>query len=1191
MEAVFLKLFNLSLKAAWLILAVLVLRLVLTRAPKNVRCIMWGLVGLRLILPFSIESALSLLPSREVISMDTVRYDPTPTLHTGVRALDNAVNPAFSRSFAPAPAASVNPLHVLTFVAGWVWLIGMAVMVLYFLISAAALRRRVSGAVEVENRVWESDLVPSPFVFGLIDPRAYLPTGMDPESKKYVVAHELAHIRRRDYLFKPLAFLVLAVYWFNPLVWVAYVLLCRDIELACDEYVLTELGAGCKRAYSEALLSAVTFHRHVAACPVAFGEGKLKERVKNVLRWKKPVLWLTVVSVLLCAVLAVGFLTDPKDAAKELAGRYVLTTQVDRDMGGDFWIELREDGTMEYSEGYASSVLGEGVWKLEKNRVTVTESGEGGRTFIFDVKPGALVYDAGNSDRFTYIQLLDGALFERDTGGAKAEAEDITGVNADTDFVSNTPMGWRLNVSVNGSAAVYDDSASDTRGQEVWRGQGFDPYVMWNDFNGNYALLRQSGKYKALDISSGVLYDIELQNDPEAVLTPHNSFWEGPFWLLLDVDDGELALYTVGDEWACASSESAFYSSLFERSLQHDAATSEELARVYGEIFDRDTERFLLELGVQDEDVQEQAALILVYGKAAGDFEAFAAAIKGHPAVSSPAGLALVHIENVIDDYTANALVDSFVMTEDHTRWAQTFKNDSGLLQVTVYDNFGHEQTVPAPEGYGGVSCEPRCWIGKNTLLLEGVTPDGAVIFLFDARSGVSKALPGEEFYGILLSDGWDGDFYRSYRAQYYPHFIEADAKAFLHGLLTADFVEENLDIAAQGAAADGDLADRLDALLQSLQDDPEVGELAQTLSGKINSLMAERTSSMTPPAYEGTPQRQEPFTYAPDIPAKALGLTAMPDWAPSQPLSAGSTLPELTGSQFAGFDALPDLSGLHEWKIDLGGDAWWDGASLEERAARAARTLWGDSVTVSDTGRGFVYASPVVDGFREEIRTGGADGSSLSIGYSARNDYTETAPYYTGNPVTAGESVAAARAMAAVFGMESLTAAEPSLLLADGEEHTVGWALSLDGAVFERCAIISYVVDGRVTDFSVTLPCVTPVTDGAPRWFLTPKQALHCVNYARSLAHLSAVEGDDDYQSELIKASAPVSVALCWSGFFTNDSDELTPAYYFSFESAEYRKEGVLWRDTCTAVVDAYTGKVRMTSGWEEWDSPYATQ
>ena len=414
MDAVFLKLLNLSVQAGWIVLAVLAIRLILSRthAPKSVRCVLWGLVGARLLFPFSLESVISLMPAKEVLTARTARYDPAPTLHTGIPFLDDAVNPGFSQAFAPAaPAVSVNPLQAYLYAAGWVWLAGLAVMVLYFLLSALSLRRRVAGAVETEKGVREADSVPSPFVFGFIRPVIYLPRGMDGASRRYVLAHERAHIQRRDYLIKPLGFLLLAVYWFNPLIWLAYILLCRDIELACDEKVLSQLGAGVKKPYSQALLEAVTFHRHVAACPVAFGEGRLKGRVKNVLRWKKPALWVTALTMLLCAGLAACFLTDPKTPA--YAGSYVYTGQAPDPLLEPFGITLWEDGTFSYMEGPASSYIGMGSWTEKDGVLTLTDTaGSTNRVFLFRWSEEGLRFVKEGSDRFIYTDVQDGELFE-----------------------------------------------------------------------------------------------------------------------------------------------------------------------------------------------------------------------------------------------------------------------------------------------------------------------------------------------------------------------------------------------------------------------------------------------------------------------------------------------------------------------------------------------------------------------------------------------------------------------------------------------------------------------------------------------------------------------------------------------------------------------------------------------------------
>ena len=312
MSGIFLKLLNLSISASWLVLVVLALRLVLKRAPKWVNVLFWGMVALRLMLPFSIESALSLIPSAETVSPEVVRFDPAPTITSGVEFIDNAVNPSLSESFAAAPLASVNPLYVWTYLAGWVWLIGLAAMLLYALVSYLRLRRRVSASIRLRENVYVCDDIASPFILGIVHPRIYLPSALDEAQWGSVLSHERAHLARRDHWWKPLGFALLAVYWFNPLLWLAYTLLCRDIELACDERVLRGMDAGQIKDYSSALLACSVPRRMLAACPLAFGEVGVGARVKNALRYKKPAFWIVAASVIVCIVVAVCFLTNPR---------------------------------------------------------------------------------------------------------------------------------------------------------------------------------------------------------------------------------------------------------------------------------------------------------------------------------------------------------------------------------------------------------------------------------------------------------------------------------------------------------------------------------------------------------------------------------------------------------------------------------------------------------------------------------------------------------------------------------------------------------------------------------------------------------------------------------------------------------------------------------------------------------------
>ena len=312
MAAVFLKLLNLSISASWLVLAVLVLRLVSKRSPKWVNVLLWGIVALRLVLPFSIESALSLIPSAETVSPAVVQFDPAPTITSGVNIIDNAVNPSLSEHFAAAPTMSVNPLYVWTYLAGWVWLIGLGVMLLYALVSYLRLRRRVSVSLCVRENIYLCDAISSPFILGVVKPHIYLPSGLDEVQRQNVLAHEQAHLARRDHWWKPLGFALLAVYWFNPVLWLAYTLLCRDIELACDERVIRTMDESAVKTYSTVLLACSMPRKAVITCPLAFGEVGVKERVKNALHYKKPAFWVVAASVAVCVVVAVCFLTNPE---------------------------------------------------------------------------------------------------------------------------------------------------------------------------------------------------------------------------------------------------------------------------------------------------------------------------------------------------------------------------------------------------------------------------------------------------------------------------------------------------------------------------------------------------------------------------------------------------------------------------------------------------------------------------------------------------------------------------------------------------------------------------------------------------------------------------------------------------------------------------------------------------------------
>lgn len=314
MTELFLKILNMSITAGWLILAVVLLRVLLKRAPKWVRCVLWALVAVRLVCPFSMESGLSLIPDAEPVSYRAAEYQiQLPAGERGPASPDTA-GTAVPDAAVPTAAEGGPELPVAELAAA-VWAAGVAGLLLYALISALRLRRRVRAALLLRDRIWICDEIDSPFILGVFRPRIYLPSDMAGEEMEYVLAHEQAHLKRRDHWWKPIGYLLLAVYWFNPLVWLAYVLLCRDIELACDEKVIRQLGAADKKAYSRVLLSRSMSRRAVTACPLAFGEVGVRARVRSVLSYKKPAFWVILAAVIACIILAVCFLTDPRKPA------------------------------------------------------------------------------------------------------------------------------------------------------------------------------------------------------------------------------------------------------------------------------------------------------------------------------------------------------------------------------------------------------------------------------------------------------------------------------------------------------------------------------------------------------------------------------------------------------------------------------------------------------------------------------------------------------------------------------------------------------------------------------------------------------------------------------------------------------------------------------------------------------------
>lgn len=310
MSAIFLKILDMSYAAGWLMAAVILARLLLKKAPKRMVCLLWALAAVRLLCPFSIKSALSLIPDREPLTGNAVLEITLPA------------ETVMQNQYPPAPVNGGHPEigegdmsgqaeYDVTGALSAVWAAGAVLMLGYGIIGYFSVKKRTAASIPVRENIMKCDAVDTPFILGVLRPRIFLPSAMEDYGMEYVVAHEQAHIKRHDHWWKPMGFLILCVYWFHPLCWISYVLFCRDMELACDESVVGMMDMENKKAYAKALLSYSMNRRRIAAYPLAFGEVGVKERIRNVLDYKKPAFWITAVSVLAGIAVAICFLTDP----------------------------------------------------------------------------------------------------------------------------------------------------------------------------------------------------------------------------------------------------------------------------------------------------------------------------------------------------------------------------------------------------------------------------------------------------------------------------------------------------------------------------------------------------------------------------------------------------------------------------------------------------------------------------------------------------------------------------------------------------------------------------------------------------------------------------------------------------------------------------------------------------------------
>lgn len=412
MEALFLKLFNMSITASWLVLAVVILRLLLKKAPKAVTVFLWALVGIRLICPFSFESVLSLIPSAETVP-EAMLAGSDFNIDTGLSAVDSRINGYLDdRYIEGVTVPAGNGMTVMGFISV-IWLVGIAVMLIYTLISYLKIHRKVREAVPYNENIWVCDRISAPFILGVFRPRIYLPSDIDKQDEEYVIAHERAHLKRRDHLIKPLGFLLLTVYWFNPVMWIAYILLCRDIELACDEKVIKTMGIEIKKPYSEALINCSLPRRSIAACPLAFGEVGVKSRIKSVLNYKKPAFWVVIVALALCVILPIVFLTNPISAtAKNIINEnnYTIISQERSDITLSVPKSLiKESAYTEKGQKFKKNEVPAyktNTTTIYLEKIMLSNSNENELFLMFNCSYGSI--DENNSILLPYTKIKDG---------------------------------------------------------------------------------------------------------------------------------------------------------------------------------------------------------------------------------------------------------------------------------------------------------------------------------------------------------------------------------------------------------------------------------------------------------------------------------------------------------------------------------------------------------------------------------------------------------------------------------------------------------------------------------------------------------------------------------------------------------------------------------------------------------------
>lgn len=381
MEGLFLKVINLSITGTYIILFILLARLLLKWAPKIFSYLLWTIVFIRLIFPISFESTFSLMRLNSEPIPEEIGTMVTPSMNSGVEILDVAVNSTLPVA---VPTASVNPMQIWIFLGSVVWIVGIILILSYSIYSTVSLSRRLKGAVRIDDNVYEIFGMKTAFVFGILNPKIYLPTGLSEEERALILTHERVHIDRRDPIFKIVAFLISTIHWFNPFVWLSYNLMIEDMELSCDDEVLKRLGKDVKKNYSQSLLSLSSEQKLLKGSPIAFGENNTKARIKNVLSFREPKSWILLICILVVAALGFGLLTNYKNSIE--TGVY---ENIQEDGRTAFFI-LGDDNKYLFMRSIATSYLPEGKYEIKGDELILLDPGSD--DYIFKIEGDKFIF-------------------------------------------------------------------------------------------------------------------------------------------------------------------------------------------------------------------------------------------------------------------------------------------------------------------------------------------------------------------------------------------------------------------------------------------------------------------------------------------------------------------------------------------------------------------------------------------------------------------------------------------------------------------------------------------------------------------------------------------------------------------------------------------------------------------------------